>query len=161
MNLFQSEDPCLTSDNEDEDSIAEAETAHPAIKQGRSSFIKYNSSNKLKPKRKIVNHVNKARRLKNENQPNLMIYDYCLHFPRSSMKDYNSISFKMIQITFLKLVWVWYEGMLAIARERGKVTGWQIFLTVCFLQAARGEKFRQHDHVKQTQDSNQEIDNKG
>ena len=52
--------------------------------------------------------------------------------------------------------------MLAIARERGKVTGWQIFLTVCFLQAAaRGEKFRQHDHVKQTHDSDQEIDNKG
>merc|ERR1719336_1735840 len=59
-NNIQSEDPCLTSDNEDEDSIAEAETEHPAIKQGRSSFIKYNSSSKLKPKRKIVNHVNKA-----------------------------------------------------------------------------------------------------
>ena len=44
----------------------------------------------------------------------------------------------------------------------GKGESWQIFLTVCFLlQAARGEKFRQHDHVKQTQDSDHEIDNKG
>ena len=27
---------------------------------GRSSFIKYNNSNKLKPKRKIINNMNKV-----------------------------------------------------------------------------------------------------
>ena len=48
----------LTTDTED--SGAEAETEHPAIKQGRSSFIKYNNSNKLKPKRKITNNMNKV-----------------------------------------------------------------------------------------------------
>ena len=52
------EAPVLSSDSED--SGAEAETEHPAIKQGRSSFIKYNNSNKLKPKRKMVN-MNKVR----------------------------------------------------------------------------------------------------
>ena len=52
------EPPVLSTDSED--SGAEAETEHPAIKQGRSSFIKYNNSNKLKPKRKMVN-MNKVR----------------------------------------------------------------------------------------------------
>jgi len=51
----------VSSDNEDEDSGGEE---HPAVKQGRSSFIKYNSSNKLKPKRKFINHVDKGNREK-------------------------------------------------------------------------------------------------
>ena len=51
----------VSSDNEDEDSGGEE---HPAVKQGRSSFIKYNSSNKMKPKRKFINHVSKGGREK-------------------------------------------------------------------------------------------------
>ena len=31
-------------------------------------------------------------------------------------------------------------------------------MTVCFLAQARGEKFRQHEHVKQGQDSDHEIE---
>ena len=59
--------PQLSSDNEEEEdgSCGEAE----GVKQqgARSSFIKYNSANsKLKPKRKIVNHLNKASCPENE-----------------------------------------------------------------------------------------------
>ena len=52
----------LSTDSDE--SGGEAETEHPAVKQGRSSFIKYNSNNKLKPKRKMVNNLSKARSYK-------------------------------------------------------------------------------------------------
>ena len=49
----------LSLSTDSDESGGEAETEHPAIKQGRSSFIKYNSNNKLKPKRKMVNNLSK------------------------------------------------------------------------------------------------------
>ena len=74
----------VSSDNDDEDESGD-ETEHPAVKQGRSSFIKYNSANKLKPKRKIVHHVNKVSHVSSECQPTnsklIMINGHCLHFP--------------------------------------------------------------------------------
>jgi len=41
-------------DNDEEDSGAEE---HPAVRQGRSSLIKYKANNKTKPKRKYINHI--------------------------------------------------------------------------------------------------------
>ena len=70
----------MSSDNEDDDTENEAE--HPAVKQARSSFIKYSSNNKLKPKRKIVNHHNKetSQKMGNKQPVYWMIYEYCLFF---------------------------------------------------------------------------------
>ena len=73
-------DAVVSSDNDDDDSGDDTE--HPAVKQGRSSFIKYNSNNKLKPKRKIVHHVNKvSHECQSTNSKLIMINGHCLHFP--------------------------------------------------------------------------------
>ena len=55
---FPQDSPAL--EREDQEGLSEA--GHPALRQARSSFIKYNSSiNKLKPKRKGANHGNKSK----------------------------------------------------------------------------------------------------
>ena len=57
MPAYEGPGESLSTDSDE--SGGEAETEHPAIKQGRASFIKYNSNNKLKPKRKMVNNLSK------------------------------------------------------------------------------------------------------
>ena len=80
--LFQTDATEVSSDNDDDDDDTENEAEHPAVKQARSSFIKYSSNNKLKPKRKIVNHHNKetSQNMSNKQPVYWMIYEYCLFF---------------------------------------------------------------------------------